>query len=324
MTTPSMIAIDWGSTSARAWLLNEQGMSIGMFSAMLGVKKIPMNGFDDALQQLCGAWLSKHTDLPVLASGMIGSNQGWREAPYVACPVDESSLARETIVVETLNGHQVHIVPGVRYTDPNGLHDVMRGEETQVFGVLSTDADDDKLLILPGTHSKWVRVENRKVNWFTTFITGELFDVLTTHSLLIQPNHNDDAVVSPINFSSPEFLRGVEHALTARADGAGMLSRLFSVRTRRLIDGVAGAESKKYLSGLLIGSEISEALGILKRQGIPLQRATLVGDPDLCALYRSCLTRCGVVCDIYGSPAAVQGLWSIANHSSIVERRSHA
>jgi 2-dehydro-3-deoxygalactonokinase len=195
----------------------------------------------------------------------------------------------------------------------------MRGEETQIFGVLLTDTAD-KTLILPGTHSKWVRVENREIAWFSTFITGELFDVLNAHSLLGQ-GMNEEGSGAP---DASAFVDGLERAFAARSEGGGMFSQLFSVRTRRLIDGLNGAASKEYLSGLLIGSEISEGVEILRRQKIPSERLTLVGDADLCARYRTGLARFDVRCDIYPFSAAPQGLWAIANHASMLERLSHA
>jgi 2-dehydro-3-deoxygalactonokinase len=317
-----MIAVDWGGTSARASLLDEHGESVNTVSAALGVKSIPKNGFDRALQQLCGNWLHTYPQLPVIAAGMIGSNGGWREAPYVACPANLSALARAIVTVERFDGSLMHIVPGVRCLSPQGLPDVMRGEETQVFGVLSTENVESRAFILPGTHSKWVWTEKREIAWLTTFMTGELFDILEKQSLLGQFMREDGA--SAANPDSPAFLEGLDQAFASYQEGAGMFSRLFSVRTRALIDGLRGNASREYMSGLLIGSEVAEGASLVARRGIPLHDLMLVGEPVLCELYRAALIRRDISCRIYAQSAAVQGLWAIANQSTILERSSHA
>ncbi|HKQ31044.1 MAG TPA: 2-dehydro-3-deoxygalactonokinase [Burkholderiales bacterium] len=319
---PSMIAIDWGSTSARAYLLDKQGKPFSTRNEPLGIRNVPQNGFDKALNELCGAWLESYADLPLIAAGMIGSRNGWRDVPYVVCPAGVSTLARGVATVETASGRLLHIVPGVKYTAASGLSDLMRGEETQIVGALPADSVGTRLFLLPGTHSKWVMVENREINWFRTFITGELFDVLRAHTLLCKVNndHADDGV----NTSEEVFSDGMELGLNAKFKGGSAMSRLFSVRTRGLIDGYTEAQQQQFLSGLLIGAEIADGHGILEKRGVALRHATLIGDLGLCELYREGLVRRGFTCDIYQLPAAASGLWTIANATSSHLGLAHA
>jgi 2-dehydro-3-deoxygalactonokinase len=310
---PAMIAIDWGSTSARAYLLNDQGKPFSTRSEPLGVRNVPKNGFDKALNQLCGTWLDTYPDLPLFAAGMVGSRNGWHDVPYVACPAGVSALARGVAAVETSGGRVLHIVPGVQYTAVSGLHDLMRGEETQIVGALPHDAEGMRLFLLPGTHSKWVLVENRDIVWFRTFMTGELFEVLRTYSLLCKVMNADRAGDSVAGASEKIFSDGMEFGLNAKSKGGSVLSRLFSVRTRGLIDGYNETQQQQFLSGLLIGGEIADGSGILDKRGMGLRHATLIGDLGLCELYREGLVRHGFTCDIHQLPAAASGLWTIAN-----------
>jgi 2-dehydro-3-deoxygalactonokinase len=321
---PTMIAIDWGSTSARAYLLNEQGKPVSTRSEPLGVRNVAKNGFEKALQQLCGTWLEAHPDTPVFASGMVGSRNGWVDVPYVVCPAGVTALARGIATVETSSGRPIYIVPGVQYTAMSGLHDLMRGEETQIVGALPADSTGTRLFLLPGTHSKWVLVENREIIWFRTFMTGELFEVLRTHSLLCRVMNSDRPDDGDTNTSEKIFSDGMEFGLNAKSKGGSILSRLFSVRTRGLINGYSETQQQQFLSALLIGGEIADGGGILQKRGVGLRHVTLIGDLGLCELYREGLMRSDFTCDIHQLPAAASGLWTIANAASARLGLAHA
>jgi 2-dehydro-3-deoxygalactonokinase len=320
---PAMIAIDWGSTSARAYLLDDLGKPMSTRSEPLGVRNVSKGGFDNALNQLCGTWLDTYPDVSMFASGMIGSRNGWLDVPYVACPAGVSALVHGVAPVETSSGRIMHIVPGVQYTALSGLHDLMRGEETQIVGALPKDSSGTRLFVLPGTHSKWVLVKNGEIVWFRTFMTGEMFDVLRNHSLLCRVMSEDHAS-GTASVSGNVFSDGIEFGLNAKAKGGSVMSRLFSVRTRGLINGYSEAEQQQFLSALLIGGEIADGAGILEKRGLTLRHATVIGDFSLCEFYREGLLRTGFTCDIHQFTAAANGLWTIANASATRLGVTHA
>ena len=169
----SLIALDWGTTSLRAYLLDGNGAVIDKKSVALGILKVPNNDFDAAFEETCGSWLTNGLQAaPILASGMIGSRQGWVEAPYVPCPAGIEQLANKLARVVTKKQRKLAIVAGITSEDSNAVPDVIRGEETQVMGALQSGDDSRRLFVLPGTHSKWVFVESRNIVHFATFKIG--------------------------------------------------------------------------------------------------------------------------------------------------------
>ena len=231
---------------------------------------------------------------------MIGSAQGWVEAPYLPCPASPGDLAGALVQAP---GRELWIVPGV--LRPGDRPDVMRGEETQIAGALALRPDlaADARLVLPGTHSKWARVSAGRVASFTTYMTGELFAVLRDHSIL-----GRTAGSGPGRDGDAAFLRGVDAA--RKADGIAPL--LFSARALVLTGGIAPADALDYLSGLLISDELRSALA--EPGGAPL----LIGEPALCARYARALARFGVDGAEAIPNAAVAGLWCIASAAGIV------
>jgi len=287
--SPRLVALDWGTSSLRAWLLGDGGAALAEKSAPLGILKVPDGDFAAAYRDVCGDWLVD--GLPSIASGMIGSRQGWVEAPYVACPAGFDALAQA--LVRTDAG--LAIVPGVSCVGAGGVPDVMRGEETQVFGALE---GSDGVYVLPGTHSKWVTVSDGRIASFATYMTGELFAVLREHSILGRTMAAD----AP---HAPEaFRRGWEAGLAG--DGA-LLHRLFGVRTLALFDALSPSEASSYLSGLLLGDEVRAAL---RHRAAPA--VTLIGDATLCERYRDVLAGAGVASRMAQAGAARSGLWRIA------------
>ena len=227
-----MIAIDWGTSSFRAYRLGSDGTILESRSAPMGILAVSPGKFPEVLEEQIGEW----RETPIVMSGMVGSRQGWVEAPYVPCPAGFDEIAGA--MREVRKG--VWIVPGVSCLDAKGVPDVMRGEETQVLG-----ATRDGLFCLPGTHSKWVEVTRGRIERFSTYMTGELYAVLKLHSILgrMMAEGEPDA-------------RAFGEGIARSGEPGGLLHHLFGVRTRGLMGELGPAASASYLSGILIGHEL--------------------------------------------------------------------
>jgi 2-dehydro-3-deoxygalactonokinase len=293
----ALIGIDWGTTSLRAWKIAADGAVLDMRRRDLGILRVEGGNFAAAFTESVGDWHSQ--GLPVLMSGMIGSRQGWVEAAYVACPADLTALRSDLAAPPGIE--RVWIVPGVSLTD-GARRDVMRGEETQIAGALG---EGSGIVVLPGTHSKWVHVENGRIMDFLTFMTGELFDLLRRQSILgrLMPD------------STPANDDGFRQGVIAARDGAGGLSgALFSVRALGLFGDLAAEALGDYLSGLLIGHEFREAL-----QRFPTPNVLVIGSAALTARYALALELFGVTAAAADESAAVKGLYEIARHARLME-----
>ena len=303
-----LIALDWGTSSLRAYRLDAEGGILETRSRPWGIRQLPDGGFDAALAQITAGW----PELPRLACGMVGSRGAWLEVPYLDLPADTPHIGSATARLLAADDLELFIVPGLR----NPLRpDVMRGEETQLIGALARRPDlaAHSTWVLPGTHSKWVTVSNGRVMDFCTMMTGELFAVLDRHSILA--SSDDTAQADP-----DAFVRGV---ITARdAGAAGAFSRLFSARALMLEGKLPAASVRDYLSGLLLGEELRSALASRRfATDAPLQ---LIGDAALCERYRvaaGCfdLTVAEPVAD-----AAAHGLWQVAVCLGLVTAVQHA
>lgn len=306
---PALLALDWGTSSLRAYLLAGATDVLAKRSADWGIMHLPEGGFAGAVDALCGDWLREHRALPVIAAGMVGSAQGWLEVPYVAAPASPLELAHGLRHADGPNGRRIAIVPGV--LDDGNRPNVMRGEETQVFGALQIapalfDGSAEGILVLPGTHSKWVRVEGGEIVSFLTFMTGEMFAVLRQHSILGRLMQDAGG------FDVAAFERG----LTEAESGSGLLSSLFSVRSQGLTKRLDHAQLPDYLSGLLIGSEIVEARRLYASLRHPVP---LIGAAALCKRYALALARFGIAVhggDFAGATPA--GLWEVARHAGMI------
>jgi len=301
-----LIGLDWGTSSLRAYWLDEAGEIREMRARPWGIRHLPDGGFDAALTDITEGWPA----LPRLACGMVGSRQGWLEVPYMDLPADTAQLGSAVRSLRAKDGSDVHIVPGLR--NPQGP-DVMRGEETQLLGALALRPAlvTDSTWILPGTHSKWARVRDGAVIDFCTVMTGELFALLRQHSILCVGS--GDAAVDP-----DAFARGV---VAARDSGsAGAFSRLFSARALMLDGALAPDAVPEYLSGLLIGEELRSGLASNRfRHDAPLQ---LIGDTALCARYRLAASHFDIDLAEPLVEAAAYGLWQIASHLGLVSAGS--
>ncbi len=294
-----LIGLDWGSSGLRAWLIGEGGAVLRSRQAPLGASALSGDAaYAQALEQFTGDWQRARPELPLLACGMVGSKHGWREVPYVSCPADVRLLASQ--MAPGAGG--LRIVPGLLDNPSDGPPDVIRGEETQIFGALAQHPElADATLVLPGTHSKWARVRGGQVLGFATQLTGELFAVLRSHSVLGRLMTDEEE--SEIDLAS--FLRGVD---AARDQGAqGLLHQLFAVRSLGLTDRLLPAGAADYLSGLLIGHELAANLPTLA----PTQPLALIGELALCGRYAQALGHFGVHKAQLLANTAPAGLWRI-------------
>ena len=259
------IAADWGTTNRRAYLVSGDGRCVDEMEDGKGVLSVPSGGFSDAVAEI----RERLGDKPLLLAGMVGSNRGWVEAPYVSCPAGIEEIANSLAWPE----ERTAIVPGVSWRDGDDA-DVMRGEETQILGALAAGLiPADALVCHPGTHNKWVRLEGGRITRFTTVMTGELFNLLKEHSILAD---------QLLGKSEPDeaFERGVRKALS----GAAITSELFTIRARFAL-GDPTADGSSYASGLLIGADIGAGLALAGDDAKPV----LIGRPDLTRLYAAAL-----------------------------------
>lgn len=269
------IAVDWGTTHLRAWALAADGRVLSEAHSADGMGALSRDRFEPALLALIAGWLPPCGTVPVIACGMVGARQGWSEAPYriVPCPPVGPGLHGVATAEKRIG---VRIVPGLSQQDPA---DVMRGEETQIAGLIRRDPDFAGTVLLPGTHSKWVRVGAGSVMSFRTFLTGELFALLADRSILRHDCAGE-------GFDAHAF---DEAANLALADPASVPSRLFSIRATGLLRGNPPGAARATLSGLLIGQEVAAARA-LRGMG----PVTLIGAGALSALYARALALDGV------------------------------
>lgn len=275
-SAPAFVAVDWGTSSFRAWLMAADGTPLAETRSGEGMQHCAATGFEPVLRAHL-AQLAAADSLPVLICGMAGARQGWIEAPYLRTPTHVHALHEGAIRVPTAG--DVRILPGVAQADAQHP-DVMRGEETQLLG--GTEPDFSGLVCIPGTHSKWVRIAAGRVIEFTTYMTGELFSVLSRHSILAHAVEDG----GPHAGDSAPFLAGLA---AARAEPAELTAALFRVRAGQLLGFAQRAEGAARLSGVLIGTEIAAAL---QRHGTR-SAVRLIAAGSLGALYAAALTDAG-------------------------------
>lgn len=291
---PLMIAIDWGSSAFRAFLLDDQSQVLARKSTADGVLTNNDASYNQVIIDHCGEWLEETPSLPIIMGGAIGSRNGWKETPYIDCPASIETLARSCVEVELGVSRDIQIVPGV--TGPNffGGADVMRGEEVQVFGALRALGLSDGLVCLPGTHSKWCLVKGGEITSLTTFMTGEMFALIRRQSSI-------GLVIDDAEFERNSFSAG----LAAASDSAGLLHQLFSVRADILLGNLKVASAESYLSGMLIGCEIKAVRSVL---GDDLS-VVLVGNEGLTQRYAAALDECsGQSVQVSGDEAFIRGI----------------
>jgi 2-dehydro-3-deoxygalactonokinase len=287
-----MIAVDWGTSSFRAYRLGSDGRVLDSRSAPNGILSVENGKFSAVLDAQAGDWI-RAGDGPVVMSGMIGSRQGWLEVPYAACPAGFDEIAAGMRKV-TWDGVTAWIAPGISCRDEAGVPDVMRGEEVQILGVLDRLGAEAHTVCLPGTHSKWVEVSDRKIARFTTHMTGEAFAVFKAHSILGRMMKDGATDVAA-------FEDGVRRS----ADAGGLLHHLFGVRARGLLGELNEATSASYLSGILIGHEIRSAH---RNQS----QVHLLCSAQLVEIYGRAFSALGIEGKVFDPDSVTKGLFRLA------------
>ncbi len=302
----ALIAIDWGSSSFRAYLMSREGAILDEIASADGVASVAKDAFPDTIRRLIGGWLDAHADLPVVASGMVGSRHGWREAPYVKCPADPRDIAAKLVEVRA-GDRVVHLAPGLSYEPAKGAPDVMRGEEVEILGIADSGG---RLIVLPGSHSKWAIVEGGRVERFKTFVTGELFAAVRDHTLA-----GAFARAAKAKPDGSAFALGVERgAMATRGEGrSGLLGVLFGARSLPLMGKLAEDDAGEYLSGLLIGAEILEA-----RRLFPNEEPHLAGAEPLVRRYLRAFDALGQSARAAPERAAARGLFILARKAGLL------
>jgi len=268
--TDGFIAVDWGTTNRRAYRIGRGGGVEDRMEDGKGILSVPSGGFPAAVEEI----RARLGDRPMLMAGMVGSNRGWQEAPYVPCPAGLPELAANLAWIEP---GRIAIVPGVCFSE-GGAADVMRGEEVQLLGAYAEgDVPADATICHPGTHNKWVRIADGRIVSFRTVMTGEMFNLLKKHSILSDMLGGEAA-------PGPAFDAGVEAGLAEDA----LTSALFSVRARVLLGKARREDAASYTSGLLIGADVRT--GLEASGDGPVY---VMGRPDLTALFAAALARAG-------------------------------
>lgn len=291
--TRAFIALDWGTSSFRAYRVGEGGAVLETRSAAAGILTVTDGGFDAAMEQHIGDW---DTALPVIATGMITSRQGWVEVPYVRCPAGLTELAAGIVEKRSARGRVLLFVPGLLDEDAAGVPDVMRGEEVQVFGASRGGVEH---FIAPGTHSKWITVKDGVIQTFRTYMTGEVYALLRQHSILSRLMNGHDHVDST-------FEAGVRAGHAAPAE---VLHTVFSARTLPLFNKMPESHVASYLSGLLIGAEVGSAAARADRAAI----FTVLATAQLGGLYLQALKLAGLQGKVAADDIVVTGLTRIIN-----------
>jgi 2-dehydro-3-deoxygalactonokinase len=290
------IAINWGSSNFRSFLINAQGLVLDAFAEPAGIASLDRAGMEAQIARLSARWPQAGM---IYACGMVGSNVGWEDAGYAACPVGLDGLA-ELLHPTRIAGRDMLIVPGLacqRASD--GAPDIMRGEETELFGLLrSGRLPGDGIVGLPGTHGKWVKIRDGKVEEFMTAMSGEIYDRLTAAGMLA-------SIVAAPAAVGEAFASGVDAGARRQPT---LSTALFGVRARVIRGELARDDAASYLRGLLIGSELADARSLYRLD----EAVTLVGSAPVCALYRAALEHLGVASQtVDASDATAQGFAGI-------------
>lgn len=291
-TTPAIIAVDWGTSSFRLWLMSNDGTVLAEHRSDEGMNEVAERGFETVLESHLSA-LSIPETLPVVICGMAGSRQGWVEAGYIDTPADVTTISRHATIVPDV-ARQIIIIPGLAVRSMSEP-DVMRGEETQLLGA-HLEMPGGERYCMPGTHSKWVSMDGAMVTGFDTFMTGELFATISARTILVHSTGGE----GPVDANDPAFLTGVRDGWTRPEKTT---HHLFSIRAAQLLHDRGPDENRARLSGLLIGAEFAGA-GIKGEEQIGL-----VASGALHRLYQAALSECGVqVRDIDADVAVRSGL----------------
>jgi 2-dehydro-3-deoxygalactonokinase len=302
MTAPTFIAGDWGTSNLRLFLCDAQGIAQDHRS---GPGAAHADGrFADIFSTLTRQWTEQYGRLPAVLCGMVGSTIGWTQAPYVPCPTDPQQIVDACV---PLDGGRIRIIPGLSCRSRFHAPDVMRGEETQILGALRLQEElrhGRWILCLPGTHTKWAVVEDGRVQDFFTALTGELFAVLREHSILVRGPQGTDTAAE-----TRAFAQGV--ADVAEFPEAQILHKLFECRSRQLHGEFPAHAAASYLSGMLIASDVHNALRVLS-DSTTARTVVLIGAPQLTQRYAIACARAQYeVCALDGGEASLAGISAV-------------
>ena len=287
MNGDSFIAADWGTSNLRLYLCEysaSRPAEVVDIRSGPGVNRVA-GDFEAIFFDLTDDWVDKFNVRSVIISGMVGSTIGWKEAPYLQCPVNAKDIAKGRLAFSARD-LRFYIVAGLKTVNPLGAPDVLRGEELQMLGWMHRhDGDGGRHLIaLPGTHNKWVLFENGRIETFLTAPTGELFALLETHSVLINGQTGE-------GFDETAFTAGLRTA--ENMNGANLLHALFTTRSRQALGELQPKDASSYLSGLLVGSDIAGATAAFTNGSDKPGCITLIGNEQLSEYYRLALRHYG-------------------------------
>ena len=284
------IVADWGTTRFRGYLLENETI-LDQVSSNEGVSALQKGQHRDVFLRQCGHWLKAEPDAPVLLVGMVGSREGWVEAPYANCPAGPAEIAKALVPVDLESGRKGYIIPGLFCEPAPGAADVMRGEETLVLGT----GIENGLICAAGTHPKWIEMKDGRIARFATYMTGEMYALLREHSMIGRPA------------TEPEDPKGFDLGLDAAernsgSERAGLL---------HLLDSSLLAP---YLSGLLTGDEINGALAQFGRPS----SVTILAEQGRADLYVHALKRHGIEAEFkVPQQALIAGLTRIVRQHAL-------
>lgn len=282
------IAADWGSTNLRCWAMSESGEALGFMQSDRGMKAIVATDgdFESALLDLIRPWLEPGRKMPVAACGMVGAKQGWIEVPYFVAPCSPTTQRYQA----PTQSHEIEvwIHGGIQQSKPA---DVMRGEETQIAGLLAGTPDYEGLVCIPGTHTKWVTIAEGKVQRFRTYMTGEAFALLSEQSVL-------KFTLASEGWDRAAFLEGFQSTLESPET---LLSNCFGLRAEAILNDLEGVAGRSQLSGFLLGHEVAGVMG----ENSTLEALTLIGADSLMEIYRTALESIGVKVEILSAASAI-------------------
>lgn len=294
------IAIDWGTTNFRAFLLKknaEENHIIAKHQSHSGILSVKNDDFEAMLKAEIGDWFLPFPNRPIIMSGMIGSQQGWFEVPYISAPANEKDLIENSHCFQLKNGNPAIIIPGITAMSPFGVPDVMRGEETQLLTISQIQSPERHIAILPGTHSKHAVIDKGTITTFTSYMTGEIYQLLTLSSMIGKglPTQIEDQA---------SFIAGV----MAAQHNIPLTHLIFSARTKRVLGKLPAECVESYLSGLLIGYELATLM--------PETPITIIGSTSLNQRYIEAGTLLGLtISTISGEDAFLSGIQYLFQHA---------
>lgn len=290
--SPALIAIDWGSSSFRAFLLSGDGRILEQRRSNKGAFQI--TEYENTLAEMCGSWLADNGNLPIRMGGSIGSRNGWQETGYIECPVAPHDMKEAFVPVENSLGWDIAVLPGVSVTSGMAECDVMRGEEIQIFGAMQLLNQENGWFCLPGTHSKWCRVEKGQIVGISSFLTGEMYALLMKDGSL-------SSLVTTKDYDESAFRAGLQ----AIGQRQNLLKLLFRARAGVLLDQYQADQLPSFLSGALIGYEIDHAVDVLNTA----EGVVIVASAELATRYQLALQeRAQPVSTVAGEKAFLAGM----------------